>query len=247
MPKPASGSSAAAARISGRVNQRASEISVGSGLSCSSGSADRVEAEHQRARVGPRLAGHVPQVGDVDADLLGDLADQGLLGRLAGLDEAGQARVAGQRADPAPAPGRVAAEQAGAVLAGHAVVHQHDDGRVGAGPHLGAGLVGPDPAAVTDRGGRAGGRRVRCRACQLASATAVISSPASNEDRMWPTSRMPNGRARSSARLGGSGADHREVRHAGRVDAQEEPLALGRLVRARRAPGGRPATRARPS
>ena len=54
-----------------------------------------MEAEHERAGVRPRLARDVPQFEHSDANFLGDLADHGLLGGLTGLDEAGQAGVAG--------------------------------------------------------------------------------------------------------------------------------------------------------
>ena len=56
---------AAAAGSPARVNHRASAISVGSGVSCVVRVGQGVEAEHQRARVRPRLAGDVLQVGDV--------------------------------------------------------------------------------------------------------------------------------------------------------------------------------------
>src|SRR5690606_1785168 len=50
-------------------------------------------AEHERAREGPGLAAHVLDLGDGHAHLLGDLAGDGVLEALAGLDEAGEHRM----------------------------------------------------------------------------------------------------------------------------------------------------------
>ena len=52
-----------------------------------------LEPDHQRVRERPRLAGDVAHVGDRHADLLAHLAVDGLLHRLAGLHEAGDAAV----------------------------------------------------------------------------------------------------------------------------------------------------------
>src|SRR5215204_2956493 len=46
------------------------------------------KADHERVRERPRLAPEVPDVRDLDADLLAHLADDGLFYRLAWLDEA---------------------------------------------------------------------------------------------------------------------------------------------------------------
>ena len=46
------------------------------------------EADHERVRERPGLAGEVGDVGDLDADLLLELARDALLERLARLDEA---------------------------------------------------------------------------------------------------------------------------------------------------------------
>src|SRR5690606_867744 len=51
------------------------------------------EGDHQRMRERPRLAGEVADVAYSHADLLGHLALQALLERLAGLDEAGERAV----------------------------------------------------------------------------------------------------------------------------------------------------------
>src|SRR3954470_8726754 len=65
----------------------------------------RVEAEHQRAREGPGLRARVAHAAHLDARFLEHLARHRLLERLAGLDEAGQRRVAPWR------PARLATEQ----------------------------------------------------------------------------------------------------------------------------------------
>ena len=51
------------------------------------------EPDHQAVRERPRLAAVVADVADLDADLLAHLADDGLLERLARLDEPGEAAV----------------------------------------------------------------------------------------------------------------------------------------------------------
>src|SRR3954447_15115140 len=81
-----------------------------------------LEAEHQRRRERPGLAAAVDDVADDDAGLLPNLSHYRVLQRLSGLDETCQRGVAPAR------PRRLAAEQAPVI----AVVHEHDDRRVGA-------------------------------------------------------------------------------------------------------------------
>ncbi len=83
-------SPASTLRISARVNQRASVISAGSTLIVRPGRPP-LKAQHQRARERPRLAGHVVDAVELDADLFHHLAGHRGLGRLARLDVAGQA------------------------------------------------------------------------------------------------------------------------------------------------------------
>src|SRR4051794_26316452 len=107
------------------------------------------EAEHQRLRERPRLAGDVADVGDGDPDLLGDLPDHGRLGRLPGFDEAGQ------DGEPARRPDRLTAEHAAVT----AVVDQHDHRGVRPREDLGAAhRVSLDPAGPLDRRRSAGER-----------------------------------------------------------------------------------------
>ena len=97
----------APARSSSRVNQRASSISSGSAQGVVALDAGD-EAEHQRLRERPRLAADVADVGDPQADLLGDLPGDRRLGRLPRLDEPGQDRE----------PARVARRPAGRARGG---------------------------------------------------------------------------------------------------------------------------------
>ena len=115
--------SASASRTSSRVNHAASAISPSLKENCSSGSAIAWKPDHQRSGERPRLAAEVADVAHVQADLLGDLAHDARLERLAGLDEPRQ-----QRKEPL-GPHRLAGEH-GAVAA---VVHQADHRRVDAG------------------------------------------------------------------------------------------------------------------
>ena len=80
-----------------RVNQPASAISTLSGRTSSGAVGPGGEAEHQRGRERPGLAGHVAHVVDDDADLFEHLADHRRLERLPRLDEPGQGRVTTRR------------------------------------------------------------------------------------------------------------------------------------------------------
>jgi hypothetical protein len=99
------------------------------------------QAHHQRRGPRPGLAGVVADGGGGQAGLFHQLAGAGLLDGLAGLEEAGQGR------EHAGRPGRLAAQQAAAVVQG-----QHDRHRVGAREVLGlAGRAQPrfQPPSVT--------------------------------------------------------------------------------------------------
>ena len=158
------------ARSSARVNQRASSISSGSSRRVVGALGAGDEAEHQRLRERPRLAAHVADVGDPQADLLGHLARDRRLGRLPRLDEAGEDR------EPAGRPDGLTAEDDPVA----AVVHEHDHGRVGAREHLDAGLrVALDPAVALDR---------RRRTRQRAEAVALV--PLDDADRLHEQARV---------------------------------------------------------
>ena len=103
-----------------------------------------MEAEHQRGRERPRLRRVVAHVGDLDADLLPDLAGDGVLQALARLDEAGQRRV------HVLGPLALAAEDDPVAAA-----DQHDHRRVGAREMLRAAIVvdaDPDVAGLAHHG-----------------------------------------------------------------------------------------------
>ena len=85
--------------------------------------------DHQRARERPGLAGDVAHVADGDARFLHQLARHRLLDRFAGLDEAGQRRIAARRIL------RLAGEQDAAVMLG-----EHDHDRIDAREMLGAAI-----------------------------------------------------------------------------------------------------------
>src|SRR4051794_23269611 len=107
------------------------------------------EAQHQRLRERPGLAGDVADVGDGDPDLLGDLPGHRRLGRLPRLHEPGQDR------NPPRRPHRLAAQHAPVA----AVVDQHDHRGVGAREDLDAALrVALHPAGALDRRPCAGDR-----------------------------------------------------------------------------------------
>ena len=164
---PAASVRAAARATSSRVNQPASAISTGVDVHRRIAVEPSDEADHQRRRERPGLAGDVAHVGHPDADLLAHLAGHRPLERLARLDEAGQ------RGEPPLAPGLAAAEQAPVT----AVVDEHDHGRVGAGKVLAA-VVGADPRpAGLGLDGRS--RRTSGSACagwcHCSSATAEVS------------------------------------------------------------------------
>src|SRR4029450_8200877 len=82
-------------------------------------------ADHQRGREGPGLAGHIADIGDVDAGFLLQFARDRGLDRLARLDEAGECRIAARRIM------RLAAEKQPAVMLG-----KHDDDWGGPGGNL---------------------------------------------------------------------------------------------------------------
>src|SRR3546814_1748620 len=75
------------------------------------------EAEHQRRRERPRLRGEVAAAKDAHAAFLEHLAFDGLLQRLARLDEAGQGGIAMRR------PAGVAAEQQAAAVGDRSEEH----------------------------------------------------------------------------------------------------------------------------
>jgi hypothetical protein len=116
----------------------------------------RVEADHQRRREGPRLRRAVAQVGHLHPALLGDLARDRVLQRLARLDEPGQ------RAEPPGRPARLAAEQHAVVLR---VMDEHDHDRIGARvmDRAAVGAVA-DVAGLAHRRERAAARAVTMRA-----------------------------------------------------------------------------------
>ncbi len=115
----------ASARISSRVNQRASSISEPSTSIVVCDGPPR-EADHQAGRQRPGLAAEVGHLADPHARLLLDLATHGVLHRLAGLHEARERGVAPLR------PQRAASEQGPLVgAAGLAVGDDHDHCRVG--------------------------------------------------------------------------------------------------------------------
>ena len=222
----------ASARISSRVNQRASSISEPS-TSISVSTARAGEADHQAGRQRPRLAAEVGHLPHLDAGLLLDLAAYGVLHRLARLDEAGERGVAPL------GPQRAAPEQRALVgAAGLAVGDDHDHGGVGARE-----LVAAAVGAVQHVPGLPGLER----ACRSAGSSA------------WPRATRP-GRSRAAPAVrrrwsrrpatGTHGAQHHPlVAVAGRVlrvDDHREVLARRRARRAAHA-GRRAPPAARPS
>ena len=103
-----------------------------------------METQHDRPREGPWLAAQVLHVGDGQAHFLGDFAGYARLQRFARLDESGQQREHPLRPELLTAEHRAVT----------AVVHQADDGGVGAREFfLAGGRIHPNPAAL----GRSGG------------------------------------------------------------------------------------------
>ena len=198
-----------------RVNQRASSSSPSRARGLAAGVAAR-EAEHERAREGPRLRGDVARVGDLDARLLEHLARHGLLERLARLDEAGQRAVAAGR------PGRLAAEQDAV-----AVDDEHDHHRVGArvvvGAAGGAACAGSPP------------RRPRCGAPQT-RAVRVGAVPVAQRDGVGGQAALGCAQPRGGVAQAGTAAAPSpagvggEQRHAV-LEAEQHALARGFVER----------------
>ena len=112
----------ASARISSRVNQRASSISEPS-TSMTVSTRAGGEAHHQARGKRPRLAAEVGHLPHPDTGLLLDLAAHRVLHRLARLHEPRQRRV------PALGPGRASTEQRALLGAPRFAVGDHHDHR----------------------------------------------------------------------------------------------------------------------
>src|SRR5690606_7212828 len=108
----------------------------------------RGEPQHDRTRERPRLAAEIPDVADLDTDLLADLAFHATLQRLPGLDEPREHRV------PAGGPHRLPRQQHVLPVDPDVVVHQADHRRVGAGVLLASALFADRRPAELPQPGR---------------------------------------------------------------------------------------------
>ncbi len=225
----------ASARISSRVNQRASSISEPS-TSMVVSTARAGEADHQAGRQRPRLAAEVGHLPHLDAGLLLDLATDGVLHRLAGLHEAGERGVAALR------PQRAASEQGPLVgAAGLAVGDDHDHGGVGPRELVAAAVVAVQHVPGLPGLERAAAPRAVARRPEPLGEPDRVQHQRPVVDRL--VGQRLHHRAQHHPLVAVAGRvlrvdDHREVLDAVAF-AEQHPQPVGRLLRARPRRGDR--------